>query len=243
MAAACKITLFKLSLGMLLFVISITIKLTTMKKLSLLAASALLFVGTASAQLKFGPEVGLNINKLDYDAAGDESTNMGLRIGAVMDIGFSKFSVQPGIFYSMKGGEADHSIGAASIERNTNLGYLSVPLLLQYKIAAGPGRVFLGLGPVANIAVTGETKTSTTVAGGTSKTEEQIDFGSDPGQFDRTDIGLMFNIGYETDMGLFIRPFYEMGMSNIYNAPAASTIQTIKNSTFGLSVGWWFGDN
>lgn len=214
-----------------------------MKKILLIAASALLTAGSASAQLKFGPEVGLNINKLDYDFAADESTNMGLRIGAIMDIGFGKFSVQPGIFYAMKGGEADYTqaLTNARVERNTNLGYIEVPLLLQYKIPAGPGRFFLGLGPTASIAVTGEEKTSVTLPGSDKaiKTEESLDFGSNLGQWERSDIGIMFNLGYESNMGLFVRPFYNMGMSNIV---AGTGAPSVKNSTFGISAGWFFGD-
>jgi hypothetical protein len=216
------------------------IKSNIMKRIFLLATVAILFTQVALAQLKFGPEVGLNINKFDYSIAADESNNMGLRIGLTTDIGLGKLSVQPGLFYSMKGGESDYTdVNGDKVELNTNLGYIEVPLLLQYKIGAGPGMIFLGGGPTASIAVTGETKTSTTPAGGTTtKVEEPIEFGSGITQMDRADIGLMLNVGYELNSGLFFRPFYNMGLSNLSNIGGI----TMKNNTIGISVGYLFGN-
>lgn len=213
-----------------------------MKKLLLLAASACLFAVSANAQLRYGPEIGLNINKFDFDPdLGEESTNMGLRIGAAMDICITDhFTIQPGIYYSMRGGESDANILGSTVEQSVNLGYIEIPLLAEYYINAGPGRIFLGLGPTASIAVSGNFKTKTTTPGGIEiKDEEDIDFGSDPGQLDRSDIGLMFNVGYDFDMGLFIRPFYHMGLSNLSNDSAIDA----HNRTFGIGVGWWFGDD
>ncbi|MCD6062937.1 MAG: Uncharacterized protein K0R82_848 [Flavipsychrobacter sp.] len=212
-----------------------------MKKLLTLAASALLFAASANAQLRYGPEIGLNINKFDFDPdLGDESTNMGLRIGAAMDICLtSHLTIQPGIYYSMKGGEIDGSLLGSTFEQSWNLGYIEIPLLVNYYIDAGPGRFFLGLGPTAGIAVSGEVKDAVTTGGVTVKDEQEIEFGDAAGELDRTDIGLMFNIGYDFDMGLFIRPFYNMGLSNLSN----DTGVEVHNRTFGIGVGWWFGDD
>ncbi|WP_276133230.1 porin family protein [Polluticoccus soli] len=213
-----------------------------MKKLFLLAASACLFAVSANAQLRYGPEIGLNVSKFDFDPdMGEESTNIGLRIGAAMDICITDhFTIQPGIYYSMRGGESDFTLLGNDVEYNVNLGYIEIPLLAEYYINAGPGRFFLGLGPTASIAISGKTKTITTTPGGVeSKIEDDIDFGSDINQLDRSDIGLMFNVGYDFDMGLFIRPFYHMGLSNLSNN---STFDA-HNRTFGVGVGWWFGDD
>ena len=212
-----------------------------MKRIFLLATLAMLFAQVTMAQLKFGPEVGLNINKFDYSIAADESNNLGLRIGLTTDIGLGKLSVQPGLFYAMKGGESDYvdAFTNSQVEVNTNLGYIEVPLLLQYKINAGPGMIFLGGGPTASIAVTGEQKVSTTPPNGsTTKEEQSIEFGSGITQMDRADIGLMLNIGYELNGGFFVRPFYNMGLSNLSNVGGI----TVKNNTIGISVGYLFGN-
>lgn len=218
-----------------------------MKKLLLLAASACLFAVSANAQLRYGPEIGLNINKFDYEFDNqnidlDESTNIGLRIGAAMDICIAKhLTLQPGIYYSAKGGERDFfDVLGNKYEESVDIGYIEIPLILNYYFDAGPGRIFVGLGPTAAIGVNADLKQTITASnGGVLENEDDIDFGSEPGQLDRTDIGLMFNLGYDFDMGLFIRPFVNWGLSDLSN----DTNFAVHNRTFGLGVGWWFGDD
>lgn len=209
-----------------------------MKQCFLFTVMALCLSITASAQLRFGPELGLNINKLDYDFPADESSNMGLRIGALADIGLGRIYLQPGLYFSMKGGEADYVTDNVATEINTNLNYIEIPFLVQYKHPAGPGKFFIGLGPAASIALGGETKTTTVNLnnGVAFKDEEDIDFGDDIGELDRGDIGVMFNLGYELDRGLFFRLFYNKGLSNLSNFPGIE----LQTSTFGISAGYLF---
>jgi hypothetical protein len=209
-----------------------------MKQLLLLAGLALCISFSSSAQLRFGPELGLNINKLDYDFPADESTNIGLRIGALADIGLGRIYLQPGLYFSMKGGEADYVTDNVATEISTNLSYLEIPFLVQYKHPAGPGKFFVGLGPTASIALDGETKTTTVNLknGIAFKEEDDIDFGDDIGELDRGDVGFMFNIGYEWNRGLFFRLFYNKGLSNLSNFPGIE----LQTSTFGISAGYLF---
>lgn len=211
-----------------------------MKKILLLTATIATISATANAQVRFGPEVGVNMNSLHYDIGGislDESMNIGLRAGVIADIPFGNLALQPGVFYSMKGGKSKLSFAGFEAEDNMILNYVEIPVLLQYKFAAGPGKIFVGLGPVASIGVSGKDKSTTNVTGTEETVETDVEFGSDSTQMKRTDFGLMVDAGYELDMGLYFRPFYNLGFGNLSNIDGFE----VKTRTFGISVGYLFG--
>lgn len=245
-----------------------------MKKLVLLAASACLFAVSASAQVRFAPEVGFNISKLHYDFDDfdveddwnlDEKSFTGIRAGAVVDICVAKhFTIQPGIFYSRKGGEriftffenrprvtpfTDNVIlgnnvipDRSTIQERVVLSYIEIPLMFQYYFDAGPGRIFIGAGPTFSFGVNGDLHLEVDEPNNGIHIDDEfdLDFGED-GLVKATDIGLMANLGYDFDFGLYVRPFYNWGLSNLSHQDRFDYMD-IKTRTFGVGFGWWFGN-
>jgi hypothetical protein len=123
------------------------LKQSIMKVLLGLFLSAILMTGTANAQkVVFGIKGGLNVsdirhsNDLRYDPV------VGFHAGMLAHIHLTKrFALQPETFYSTGG--ANYKSGPS--DTRYNLGYIQVPVLLQYmflnglRVQAGPQLGFL----------------------------------------------------------------------------------------------------
>jgi hypothetical protein len=98
-----------------------------MKKLMLFL---LLICGLGSLQaqdLRVGPKIGINASSAGGDIDPDGIT--AIRAGGFVEIGLSDaFFVQPELLYSAKG----YEVSRAGITAETNLDYLSVPILAKY---------------------------------------------------------------------------------------------------------------
>jgi hypothetical protein len=213
-----------------------------MKKNLLLASAFVMFSTAAMAQsLALGPEVGVNFAKMNFDnpsSSFDESGVVGFRAGLTARVGWGKLALEPGIFYASKGGVGETSLAGVKVAKYENkLSYLEIPVLLQYRlIKVGPAKIFIGAGPVANFALSGTTTVTDFTTATPKITEGDITFGSETGNLSSTDFGLMFNAGAEI-MGFFLRPYYQMGLSNI----SSTSGTTLKNNCFGVSIGFLFG--
>lgn len=111
-------------------------------KLSALLA-LVLFSQAAMAQLNLGIKGGVNITKVDGKAFRDEF-RYGYHLGGFAEIGLGgKLSVQPEVLWNQYQTRADSSFsniyqGALDISnyRDVKLNYLSIPLLLNYKLGS-----------------------------------------------------------------------------------------------------------
>jgi hypothetical protein len=215
----------------------------------------------ANAQLSIGPEIGMNISNIS-GAEEDYTTRMGGRLGSSADVKLTgSLYLQPGLFYSSKGGHTvtTSSQNLAALLNLAGLGdllgglgntsqfttlkvtnnisytinYLQVPVLAVYKFKAGnSGNFFVGVGPYAALVLDGRYKKSS-VSGivGVS-----INSNEDRALVMDTDVtafdfGLNGNVGYQHSSGFFCRGFYEMGLSD----------NNIGNNvSFGVSVGYFF---
>ncbi|MCD6062938.1 MAG: Uncharacterized protein K0R82_849 [Flavipsychrobacter sp.] len=245
-----------------------------MKKLLLTAASALLFAGSANAQVRFAPEVGFNMSKLnynyDFDVADDwdvdDKSFTGIRTGVAVDICIANhLTLQPGIYYSRRGGERNFTYRAnrpaitpfidqdrvlgnrvildgSAVQPIVILSYIEIPLLLNYYFDAGPGQFFIGLGPTFSFNVGSDLHLKVNNPNNGANFDEEIDLNDgDDRLVGGTDIGLMANAGYAFDFGLFVRPFYNWGLSNLSKDDDLYTNIDINTRTFGVGFGWWFG--
>lgn len=205
-----------------------------MKKLVILSLLA-----TASyasqAQLSLNPEAGLNISTLstkinDYKMSG--KSILGYKFGAVLDIGIVKgFYIQPGLFYTMKGGEYDLLGGQTT--KKIKMNYLEVPLNFAYRFDFdGAGAVFAAVGPYLGIGMSGKIKTTTT--GITA--DQDIKFGSGNDESKKLDYGLNFGVGYISPINLYLRVQYGLGLANISNPSGSSQ----KHGVFSVSLGYAF---
>ncbi len=125
-----------------------------MKILLSLFMAAILFTGTTIAQkVNFGIKGGLNVynihnsNSINYDPV------VGFHAGVLAHIHLTKrFALQPETFYSTNG--ANYKAGP--FDTRYNLGYIQVPVLLQYMFQNG---VRLQAGPQLGFLISAKSKT------------------------------------------------------------------------------------
>lgn len=109
-------------------------------KLPILLA-AILFVQAASAQFSFGVKGGANITKIDGRSFKDEF-RYGYHLGGFAEIGLGgKLSLQPEVLWNQIQSRVDSNFSNVyrnainfSDNRSVRLNYLSIPLMLDYKL-------------------------------------------------------------------------------------------------------------
>lgn len=118
-----------------------------MKKILSVAVAAILMAGTASAQhVNVGVKGGFNLFNLHNDDGTKYDSKTGFNVGLLGHIHLApQLALQPEVVYSAQG--AKYTIAGA--EYKTKLGYINVPILLQYmfdngfRLEAGPQVGFL----------------------------------------------------------------------------------------------------
>lgn len=103
---------------------------------------AVLFLAQASfAQFTLGIKAGANITKVDGKSFKDEF-RYGYHLGGFANFGVGgRFSIQPEVLFNQYNTQTDSSFSniyqnAFSGSNNIKLGYLSIPLLLNYKLGS-----------------------------------------------------------------------------------------------------------
>ncbi len=233
-----------------------------MKKYMLTIGLALAGATAANAQkVMGGPELGVNLTNMAYRSNGNKmSTDMmaGLKVGAVLDIGVTpSFSIQPGLFYSMKGFQNDYTQSVTiagvryneSVDMRMRVNYLEVPINFLYKAHWTNGTVFLGGGPYVAAAIGGEVEVERvrTFANGndgrtiTETWTDDLEVGTDAPRDHITpmDAGLNFTGGYEFNNGLYLRANIGLGLANVM--PDGNDDNYMRNYGVGFSVGYMFG--
>jgi hypothetical protein len=122
-------------------------------------------------------------------------------------------------------------------DTKTTMNYLQVPVNITYHLK----NFFVGAGPYLGYALNGKIKGTGAIAlpiigDYTTNVDSTISFGSDKGQVKRIDLGASITAGYDLPFGLFIRAYYQMGLSELSNDLNSSG----KNTCFGLSVGYLY---
>jgi len=233
-----------------------------MKKVLLLTSAICLALG-AQAQMTetstgsgvhvhIAPEIGLNIANMhgtmpDGAEVNYKGAKLGVKAGVNADIMIgNNFSIQPGLFYSIKGGKRDANFGPilGHWEDNYTLHYFEVPLNFQYYFNdPGEGRFFIGVGGYVGVPFSGKNKYHRSIEGqpdmdGTT----DLHFGSNANDNDleRFDFGVSANAGYYLRSGIFFRAMVQRGLAN--NIPdGQSTDQTLKLNTYSVSIGYMIG--
>jgi len=215
-----------------------------MKKLllSLALVTGLSAIALAQEPVKFGVKAGLALPSQTTSAMGlsiSTSSKTSFYVGAVADISLSPiFSLQPGLTYVGKGGKVDFSEMAEEaglepgdfeeLKQTINFSYLELPVNLVANFNAGTGKVFVGAGPYAAYALSGNAKAG--------DLKEDAEFGSGEDQVKRMDFGINFLGGYQLSNGLNIHAGYGLGLSNLENNSNTAT----KNRVFSFGLGFMF---
>lgn len=159
-------------------------------------------------------------------------TKVGFTAGVIADIALSeKFAFQPGLNFTQKGGKFSDDLFGEDVTFTLN--YLELPLNVLYKAPAGSGKFFVGLGPSVGFGLSGKAKSGSE--------SEDIKFGSDENEDDykALDFGGNFIAGYELPGGLLFSVNYNTTLNNL----AVGSEGTIKNSYFGIRIGYLLGGN
>lgn len=235
-----------------------------MKKTILLLSMGIASAFSAGAQwVTVGPEVGINSTSFAERYNGvDVSDGMraGVKAGGIVDIGFTRhFSLQPGLFYNMKGAQERYvsttttetgTIRTDEIKNDFRINYIEMPMNLEFKVGQPRhGQFIFGGGPYVAVALSGtiSNDNGTEVvlpSGRVISTQDNHSSSAYIGNTIDDDItpfdgGLNFNLGYQSARGLFVRGNMSFGIANIL--PKGDADNYIRNWGMGVSVGYLFG--
>ncbi|UYZ58796.1 porin family protein [Hymenobacter latericus] len=218
-----------------------------MKKLLLLTLLGLGAASAAQAQdIRLGLKAGANYSNLAGDLTDENryDSKVGPHAGLMVNIGLTDdnfLSVQPELLFSQKGFKyADNSYTDVFGNRiketgKVNYNYLDVPILLKIN-ADG---IFFEAGPQVGYLLSVSNNVRREVNGNVTNNSSNYD---NLDNVQRTELGYAAGVGYESDMGLLIGLRYNGGLSKYGKKDAAQNeFSNARNSTFMLSLGYFFG--
>lgn len=188
-----------------------------MKFYASVAIAAILMTGTVSAQhVNVGIKAGLNVYNINNENNVEYDPKAGFHLGLLGHIHLAKqVALQPEITYSAQGAK----FKTGNVETKLNLGYINVPVLLQYMFDNG---FRLQAGPQVGFLINAKSET------GNTKTDIKDNLKS-------VDFGLGFGVGYvkpSTGFGVDLR--YNIGVANINENNA------IKSTNRGVQLGVFY---
>lgn len=199
-----------------------------MKKLLKLTL-AFLFLFMASqmkAQVRFGPEVGLNIAKMTIKSSGmtiTPSTLTSFHVGVDVEFTLTKnLFLQSGVLYSVKGAKISDSEEKGELSPN----YIEVPVHVMGMYDIGGPKLMILAGPYFAYGIAGKVKYN-----GNSR---NITYGNnDNSDLKAFDMGIDVGIGVEMS-GVQLTGRYGFGLANIW----PHTGYTVKNGVFQISLAY-----
>lgn len=196
------------------------------KSIALLVAAVMLLcgAGTAQAGLKFGPRIGLNVNKLHFDRSSfDTSNRCGFTGGVQMEyMSFLNLGLDVSLMYSYMDSEV------SNVEMSKH--FLEIPLNIKYKI---------GIPMVSHIF-------APYIFTGPSVAFRLDNIKNSPLNTQATQWTWNFGIGLQFIDHLQIGASYGLGMNNYVNGlnTAIGTITTdqlkAKNNYWTVTAAWLF---
>jgi hypothetical protein len=185
-----------------------------MKKTVIFTATLFFMLNAKAQTAHFGIKAGLNASSLNTNPSNsDMQTKIGFNAGFLAHIhtGSEIWAIQPEIYYSDEGAKSK-----SNSDNKINLGYINVPVLVQYmfdngfRIEAGPQVGFLAS------AKSKEGSTSTDIKDNMKGATFSIPVG----------------LGYLTSSGLGFDARYNFGISNINKSDASKVHSNVFQ--FGL---------
>ncbi len=230
------------------------------KVIFLLAIGAVSATGASAQWITAGPEIGLNLSTINSRYNGNSQTDgvrPGLKVGGNIDIGVSRcFSIQPGLFYSMKGSaNVDRRTfvngSTTVVEENTQdyrINYVEMPVNLLIRLGAPRAQFFFGGGPYVALALGGKATNIQTRSisngngsgGFTDRSDYTLNIGDNATDDVRPiDAGLNVNAGFQSRHGMFVRANMGFGMVNVL--PNGNDDNYMHNVNGTISLGFLMG--
>lgn len=201
-----------------------------MKKLLILITILVSGNSLLAQNVKFGIKTGLNFPSLQstspFSPEGDYKISAKFLLGTYSEIKLGKYTLQPGITFSVKGNKAVQENNTISFgypvpyttERNVNLSYIEIPINLLYNHPVKIGTLYAGAGPYAAFAVGGRIRSidrrSTYLK---DASVQKVEFGDKPGELKNADYGANALAGLKLKSGIDIGANFGLGLLNLNN--------------------------
>jgi len=210
-----------------------------MKKLFLTAVAAVA-VSLVSAQTKttFGIKAGVNFASLiaseeNFSNVATSGSVVMFSAGAYFDapLGAGGLSLQPGLYYTGKGGNSNDGESTGKIKLN----YLQLPVNVVYTIPVRQGKFFFGGGPYAAYALSAKAQDKI----GGRNISVDLTLGSDNNSdIKRTEFGLTLMVGFQFTNKLILGVNSDLGLTSIL--PGENNGYSMRNRVYGISAGYSF---
>jgi hypothetical protein len=190
-----------------------------MKKIIIVAATFFLMFNANAQSAHFGIKGGLNASSLNFQGNSDMQSKIGFNVGLLAHIhtGNEFWAFQPEVYYSSEGSKSK-----SNSNESLNLGYINVPVLIQYMFSNG---FRLEAGPQVGFLMSAKSKlndNSTDIKNNMQSVVFSIPAG----------------ISYLTMTGLGFDARYNFGVSNIYKSTSA--VKT-RSNVFQFDIFYQFG--
>lgn len=220
------------------------INITMKKNLITLILSVVTTTCFAQA-INWGAKAGVNFSKMvlnNPDFVVNSRNTTGYNLGAILDIGYNNFSIQPGLFVTTKG----ERISSALVDVNNNsagtsnsrytLTYLELPINLLYRANLVNGlEIHAGGGPYFAYGVSAKS-----VVDGVAYPAAFGDHAADADYagiyYKNPDYGINFIAGAVFQKQYILDLQYSLGLGNLSYSPTA----TLRNRVMSVSVGYMF---
>jgi len=169
------------------------------------------------------------------DLNGD--SKLGFSAGFLIDVPVCKnISFQPALYYVQKGAITQKAEGQFIKDRkSTELRYVDFALNFVYNTNPDASNFYIGVGPYVGFNLPSKFLTKSP---NDQQSETDIVFGNAISDSYRgIDFGANAIAGYRLKGGFFVAANYSMGLRNLIPKESLST-GDIKNSSFGISLGW-----
>ena len=188
----------------------------------------------------FGFKAGASLSNQSINSLGTAIKSnylIGFHAGAVLDIDFDDFSIQPGVFYSTKGYKYNQALsnGGQTVQKpivgTIQLNYLEAPLNALYKVEVSRKvKAYFGGGAYLCYGLSG------TYSVQNQKSDVSFTKAIEGYQYKNPDYGLNGVIGAQIAKNVVIDANYSLGLNNLSYYQGS----TIHNRSIGVSVGYLF---
>ena len=194
-------------------------------------ALVLILISVSTAQVKFGATLGFVSSNfsVDPDTGVSSDSKTGFTLGAVLEYPINdNLNLRSGASLTTKGAQASGEALGLSIEETTNLSYLTIPLLAQYKFNTTATTPYLlgGLDIGILLSAESEFKISGTIFGISFDSDTTIDIKD---ELSSSDIALNVGAGYMMEMGnakVYGEILYSLGLLDIETEDDSVSLKT-----------------
>ena len=190
-----------------------------MKKTIIFVATLFFMFNAKSQSVHFGIKGGMNASSLNYEGNSDMQTKIGFNAGVLAHIhtGNEFWAFQPEAYYSSEGAKSKSNSNV-----KTDLGYLNVPVLVQYMFNNG---FRLEAGPQVGFLMSAKSKVNDNSTDIKNSMQSAV-------------FSIPAGIGYLTSTGLGFDARYNFGISNINKSTGRAKT---RSNVFQFDIFYQFG--